>query len=709
MADFNKTKTVADRIGNVAVISINSELESNRYEYESMMFGNRFLNTSAMLPKGEFLGLQISKQDGGDIQTVAFASAETLVTREDFNWMFDHCGKADSNTQCKLSEISGEGRKVYMLASAEGSSLDVSNVPMKGDIKTVSYNNDYYDDEYENVSVNLIPDRNEYLKDWSDELFGMLMEAGAIIRITAGHSEIKESGHGSVMISFPGAMPLRIRSMISMAYPHMVAKDLEEEKILSNKAGNLSDTCFVGSLIRFLGALLANASKLKQETERDAQYENDGIEDTFDKDSYYDSEDEERFASAPGQADGEGNTNDPEGFRDMKIVDMELSVRTTNCLRRAGIETLRDLLDTTEDELNKVRNFGRKCNEEVKYVLERLGLKLKTDHRKKICYNLDSLNEMIGLENVKAQIRKMTAFAKLKKGMADQGKDMKDITFSMAFLGNPGTAKTTVARIVAGIFNEIGLLEKATVCEAGRSDLVGKYVGHTAAQTKRMFEEARGGILFIDEAYSLVDDSENSYGDEAINTIVQEMENHRDDTIVIFAGYPDKMEAFFARNPGLKSRIPFKIHFNDYSAEEMCQIAELEAKKRSFTIAPSAYGRLKEVCETAVGNTEAGNGRFCRNLIENSIMEYALRNFGNSDSSNSNAEDNGMAAVTDSNGVAPDGNGTTVPTGSDVAVTEGSGAEVATGSIIGNLELQASDFVITELIPKTKEKNVIGF
>lgn len=152
----------------------------------------------------------------------------------------------------------------------------------------------------------------------------------------------------------------------------------------------------------------------------------------------------------------------------------------------------------------------------------------------------------------------------------------------MVFTGNPGTAKTTVARLFARIMRENGLLSRGHLVEVGRGDLVGKYVGWTAQTVQKKFEQAEGGVLFIDEAYALVDDRSGSYGDEAINTIVQEMENHRDDMVVIFAGYPDRMEEFLQKNPGLRSRIAYHVPFADYSVEELCSIAALTARKKGL-------------------------------------------------------------------------------------------------------------------------------
>ena len=153
----------------------------------------------------------------------------------------------------------------------------------------------------------------------------------------------------------------------------------------------------------------------------------------------------------------------------------------------------------------------------------------------------------------------------------------------MVFTGNPGTAKTTVARLFAQIMKENGLLPVGDLIEVGRADLVGKYVGWTAPTVKAKFAAAKGSVLFIDEAYSLVDDKDGLFGDEAINTIVQEMENQRDDTVVIFAGYPDKMEQFLKKNPGLRSRIAFHIPFEDYKPAELLDIFTLMAKKQKLS------------------------------------------------------------------------------------------------------------------------------
>lgn len=146
----------------------------------------------------------------------------------------------------------------------------------------------------------------------------------------------------------------------------------------------------------------------------------------------------------------------------------------------------------------------------------------------------------------------------------------------MVFIGNSGTAKTTAARLFARIMKDNGLLSKGQLIEVGRGDLVGKCVGWTAQTVQAKFKVAIGGVLFIDEAYSLVDKHSGSFGDEAINTIVQEMENHREDVVAIFAGYPNKMEGFLQKNPGLRSRIAFHVPFADYTSDEISTIRAVD-------------------------------------------------------------------------------------------------------------------------------------
>ena len=249
-------------------------------------------------------------------------------------------------------------------------------------------------------------------------------------------------------------------------------------------------------------------------------------------------------------------------------------------------------------------------------------LEIKKEDKKSEPY--DELQKMIGLKDMKQVVDEIIDSARIQKIRSGMGMDSYKTSLHMVFTGNPGTAKTTVARLITQIFVKEGILDTGKYVECGRADLVGKYVGWTAKTVRSKFREAKGGVLFIDEAYSLVDDS-NSFGDEAINTIVQEMENHRDDVIVIFAGYPDKMKEFFAKNEGLRSRIAFHLDFPDYNAEELVDILKLMADKKGYKLNPDIERKCLEIFAQAVKKEEFGNGRYVRNLLEQAMMAQSRR------------------------------------------------------------------------------------
>ena len=237
----------------------------------------------------------------------------------------------------------------------------------------------------------------------------------------------------------------------------------------------------------------------------------------------------------------------------------------------------------------------------------------------------DELQKMVGIEAAKKVMLQAIDYYKALKVFSDKGFKADHPSMHMVFTGNPGTAKTTTARLFARIMKENGLLSRGKLVEVGRSDLVGKYVGWTARIVKSCFKEAQGGVLFIDEAYSLVDGHSGSYGDEAINTIVQEMENHREDVVVIFAGYPDKMEEFLQTNPGLRSRIAFHVPFPDYSTEDLCGIAKLIAEEKSLLLSDDALLKLHGIFDIARKETDFGNGRYIINILEQARMKQAVR------------------------------------------------------------------------------------
>lgn len=237
----------------------------------------------------------------------------------------------------------------------------------------------------------------------------------------------------------------------------------------------------------------------------------------------------------------------------------------------------------------------------------------------------EELQEMIGLEEAKSVIQKAVKYYKVQRLYQDRGISQDRLAMHMVFTGNPGTAKSTVARLFARIMKENGLLSRGHLVEVGRSELVDRYVGWTAKTVKDKFDKAKGGVLFIDEAYSLMDDRSGSFGDEAINTIVQEMENRRDDMVVILAGYPEKMEWLLSRNPGMRSRVAFHVPFSDYDAEGLCEIARLIGKSKSVDLSQEAVDKLRTGFEAACCIPDFGNGRYVRNVIELAKMNQAER------------------------------------------------------------------------------------
>ena len=229
------------------------------------------------------------------------------------------------------------------------------------------------------------------------------------------------------------------------------------------------------------------------------------------------------------------------------------------------------------------------------------------------------LNELIGLSGIKESIKKIKAYA-----LANRGS--KDLNIHMCFLGNPGTGKTEVARYIAGILYENKILPTNKVVEVDRSGLVSQYFGATAEKTSRVIASAMGGVLFIDEAYALSGKGENDYGQEAIETLLKAMEDHRDELVVIVAGYTDEMSGFILSNPGLESRFNRYLHFPDYSLEEMVAIFQMRCEGSAYTLAedakPALWERLKRETE---GNDTFGNARGVRNLFERVLVAQANR------------------------------------------------------------------------------------
>ena len=512
-----------------------------------------------------------------------FSSRGADVSAEDYSWIFQPCGEVSTESAAFANEDFYKNRFVYALVSskAKASAADSFPVSLPADGKRED-------------------DPPEYIL---NDLLFETKEAGALLRVLVTSGE--ETAHGCILFSLPQKMPLRLKSMLSIAFPHTALLEVNAEQNASVDSELLRKQVLQGAAFSLLKAMM------RQPREADK----DNAERTDNR---------------------------------TPLFELKLSVRSFTCLKRAGYDTVEKVMRLTDEELMLVRNLNSKCVQEIHeklknfqqsdrssatweteelHELESELLESEPEPLKPVDH-MAMLESLIGLQDVKEQIKRVAAFAKMKQAFAVSGKSDPGLTLNMAFVGNPGTAKTTVARIVAGILHEIGLLPSGDVLEAGRADLVARYVGNTAVEVRNLFERAKGRVLFIDEAYSLVDDRDGSFGDEAIHTIVQEMENHRHDTVVIFAGYPDKMAEFLARNPGLKSRVPFTVSFSDYSAEELLQIVGVEANSLGFSISEAAREKAKRLCLRAVGQPELGNGRFCRNLVENAMLNYAVRVFG---------------------------------------------------------------------------------
>lgn len=258
---------------------------------------------------------------------------------------------------------------------------------------------------------------------------------------------------------------------------------------------------------------------------------------------------------------------------------------------------------------------------------EDFGINLEFNARDKMKELQNELDDLVGLKDVKNIVRGIINTLELQHRKKEMGIDSKDISLNMIFLGNPGTGKTTVARIIGKILKVIGVLKKGHMVEVTRSDLIGEYVGQTAPKTLSKIKEAYGGILFIDEAYSLNGNGTNDFGKEAIATLIKEMEDSRDKLVVIMAGYTKEMKALINLNPGMESRIKFTVEFSDYNCEELMEIFEDLCKKESYVILNEAKKELKNIFKSEYDNKDKkfGNGRLVRKYFEKIKMNQADR------------------------------------------------------------------------------------
>ncbi len=236
--------------------------------------------------------------------------------------------------------------------------------------------------------------------------------------------------------------------------------------------------------------------------------------------------------------------------------------------------------------------------------------------------------DLVGLAPVKRRIREIAAHLLVTRARRELGLETSAPTLHMAFTGNPGTGKTTVALRMAGILHRLGYVRKGHLVSVTRDDLVGQYIGHTAPKTKEVLKRAMGGVLFIDEAYYLYrPENEKDYGQEAIEILLQVMENQRDDLVVVLAGYADRMQTFFSANPGFRSRIAHHVDFPDYDDGELLRIADLVAEREGYRFDEGARAALADYVTARRTQPDFANARSIRNAFDRARLRQAIRLF----------------------------------------------------------------------------------
>ena len=238
---------------------------------------------------------------------------------------------------------------------------------------------------------------------------------------------------------------------------------------------------------------------------------------------------------------------------------------------------------------------------------------------------LADLDALVGLDHVKAAVRRLTSLLRIQRLREEHDLPVTEVSHHLVFTGNPGTGKTTVARLLSEVYHSLGIVSRGHLVETDRSDLVAGFVGQTAGRTRAVLESALGGTALIDEAYALARGGEHDFGREAIDTLVKFMEDHRDDLAVVVAGYPAEMAELIASNPGLESRFARTIQFPDYTTDELVAIFELIAGAKEYHLTATARARLRDVIDAEPRDRGFGNGRYVRNVFEHAVALHAVR------------------------------------------------------------------------------------
>lgn len=288
---------------------------------------------------------------------------------------------------------------------------------------------------------------------------------------------------------------------------------------------------------------------------------------------------------------------------------MEIKIKITSAQPRAGVRA-----GSAEEKIGHVQEKVTCCASK-----EAAG--------EGIAQIFQEIDQLIGLREVKSMIYEVHAFTQIQKKRMEQSLVAQPTVLHAIFKGNPGSGKTTVARLMAKLYKEMGVLSKGHLVEVERADLVGEFIGHTAQRTKEQVKKAIGGVLFIDEAYSLCRGGEKDFGREAIDVLVKAMEDNRNNFVLILAGYNKEMDYFLTSNPGLNSRFPLHINFPDYSLQELLQIAEHLYKQHQYSLSATAWAEMESSLTRVLAEQghNHGNARTIRNIVEASLRTQAVR------------------------------------------------------------------------------------